>query len=126
MSEKYTVDYMLPSEILKKHGITRHQWLTLYYTDRDTRKEEFDKVMVDMEEAMSKMEKESITNPYRRDSIFHLLEYWFPDLYSKVKFSVGAKKKEDRTILEDAVNKSGVDLKWLINLLGYMISYITQ
>lgn len=110
MSEKYTVDYMLPSEILKKHGITRHQWLTLYYTDRDTRKEEFDKVMVDMEEAMSKMEKESITNPYRRDSIFHLLEYWFPDLYSKVKFSVGAKKKEDRTILEDAVNKSGVDL----------------
>ena len=110
MNKEYKIDYKLPSEILKELKITRHQWLQLYYTNREERREEFDKIMSLMEDSIIEMEKEMITNPYRRESIIHILEYWFPDLYSKVKFSVGAKKKEDRKILEDAINKSDVEL----------------
>lgn len=110
MNKEYKIDYKLPSEILKELKITRHQWLQLYYTNREERRDEFDNIMSLMEDSIIEMEKEMITNPYRRESIIHILEYWFPDLYSKVKFSVGAKKKEDRKILEDAINKSDVEL----------------
>ena len=73
MNKEYKIDYKLPSEILKELKIKRHQSLQLYYTNREERREEFDKIMSLMEDSIIEMEKEMITNPYRRESIIHIL-----------------------------------------------------
>lgn len=104
-----TQKYLTPAEILLRLGITRHEWLELYFTNRDIEQEKFREVMAVMERNIVLMEKEAIEKPWKARQIYSLLEVYFPDLYSKVKFNIAPKKKENIKILESALNKSGID-----------------
>lgn len=102
--------YKTPAEILKDHKITRHKWLEIYNNrSKPENKEIFEKVMVDMEKCMIEMEKEAIYNSYRKASIFDILQFWFPDIYSKIKLTNTKIKKADAEILKDNLNESGIE-----------------
>lgn len=102
---KYKPTYKHPALVLKENNISRSDWLKHYYG----RDKVYDKIMPLMEQSMLDMEEVALTNKFNASAIFNVLEYWFPDIYCKIKLSKADSNREKQEILKTAINMSGVE-----------------
>lgn len=107
MENKYKPTYKHPAQVLKENGIGRNDWLRHYY-DRD---EVYKTIMPLMEDCMLEMEEVALSNKFNAPAIFNILEYWFPDVYCKVKLSKANYNKQNQEILKTTINKSDFTLE---------------